>query len=607
MWSRRILGAAALAAILSCPASAQIEDSGLEQVDPWGMAFLSEGEPSFRTRMWRGAQGKDLLALTQAARTSGLTPGEHMLMRRLALSGARAPSVAERDTLLAERARIAFELGEAAAAAQQMAQLTEGPPGIDPAVMAADLNLTLGNEATACDTLREPGLEGDYWAKLRAVCAALSGNTSGAELAMEIAQAQGVNDSWLANAIFATSGVVADPPEARFDSGLAFAMSTRANLNVGADAVPEDRPDIAAAMARRKLMPPAVRVKAANLAAEAGLITSEEYRIAYNSALAADGFTPASALDRAVFISSDPLATTEEKSRAIAAALEEAAGKPARYSAVSGLMLINFARLPLGPETEADALVFARAALAAGDLAEAARWITPAEPEEVPAETPAEAPEDPLAEPAEELPAETPPDAAGDVAEPADETPAGESEEPDTPVADATGDLPASTAEDVIEEAPPEPEPPSFDVAWMGALIVLADAEAGTDEINMAARTLMDAARTEQDLHNAARMFALWTAAGTPPPSDARAHLAAGGASDTGPAAPGPALAVLAAARSGTAAEVVLSALALTDGDPSELDLASLTLILGALQDVGAADAARQLALEATGFWKTGK
>ncbi|MCK5750716.1 MAG: hypothetical protein KAH44_31140, partial [Oricola sp.] len=366
MWSRRLLAGAALATLLSCPAHAQIEDSWLEQVDPWGISYLEEDEPALRTRMWRGARGEDLLALMQEARTKGLSPAEQMLMRRLALSAGQAPEGEDSDALLAERARIAFELGEAAAAAGQFAEL--GSP--DAAAMAADLNLVLGNEATACDALTTPGLEGDYWPKLRAVCAALAGNTSGAELAIEMAQAQGVEDSWLSAAIFAMSGVAPKPPKAKFDNGIGFVMSNRAFLEVTPDAVPEDRADIAAAMARRKLTPPDVRVKAAQIAAEAGLIDREEFRIAYNSALAADGFNPRTLLSEAKFADADGARSDAETAEAIAAALEEAQANPARFAATASLLRDGMARLPLGPDTEDKALPFARANIAAGELEE---------------------------------------------------------------------------------------------------------------------------------------------------------------------------------------------------------------------------------------------
>ena len=591
MWSRRALAAAALATILSCPAGAQIEDSALEQVDPWGVGYLTEDEPAFRTRMWRGTPGESLLPLVQAARTQGLTPGERMLLRRLALSPARAPAGEASHALLAERARLAFELGEAKSAAGQFSRLppppealTEDgaehaepapPPPMDPAAMAADLNLVLGNEATACDAVSAPHLEGTYWAKLRAVCAALAGNTSGAELAMEMAQAQGVKDSWLAAAIFATSGATPNPPRAKFDTGLEYAMSARAMLEMTPDMLPEERPDIAAALARQKLTPPAVRVRAASIAAEAGLITADEYRIAYNSALAADGFAPTTALDRAIFVSSDALSTNAEKAEALATALKATAGEPARFDAVSGLLQFGIARLPVDAETEAQAILFARAAIAAGDLAEAARWIAPPEPEEPVIAVSAETPAGPETEP---------PDGA-----PENLLPAELPEEPE------------------VEPPPPEPELPSFDVAWLQALMVLADPEPEAATIEETARTLMAIAESRSEKRTAARLFALWTIGGTAPPAAARAWLAEESETAAKNPGPGKALAVLAAARSGTAAEVVVSTLALTDGDPSKLETSDLAILAAALEDVGAGDAARQLALEASGYWKARK
>jgi hypothetical protein len=594
MWSRRLLAGAALASLLSCPAHAQIEDSWLEQVDPWGISYLAEDEPALPTRMWRGAHGEDLLSLMQAARTRGLSPAEQMLMRRLALSAGRAPEGEERDALLAERARIAFELGEAAAAAGQFSELATPPPGVDAAAMAADLNLVLGNEATACGMLSTPGLEGDYWLKLRAVCAALSGNTSGAELAMEIAQVQGVEDPWLASAIFAMSGVTPNPPKAKFDSGIGFIMSNRAFLEVTPDAVPQDRTDIAAAMAKRKLTPPDVRVKAAQQAAEAGLIDREEFRIAYNSALAADGFNPRTPLSEAMFAAADGMSTDAETADAIAAALEEAQESPARFAATASLLRAGMARLPLGPETEDKAFLFARANIAAGEPGEALRWVTPPEPE--PETVEAATPEALLEEigPAPEDDAAT----DGGNAEPAasgdDEEAAGNQTDAEPP-----------TDEEVLPPDPePLPEPPGFEAAWIGALAILADAEADAAAVTEAADNLIVAAQVEGRTEDAARMFALWAAAGAAPPSEARTFLSLESPVDDASSAPGDAIAVWAAARSGTAAEVVLRTVSLTNGDPSGLGLTDLSLLFAALQDIGADDAARLLALEATGYWK---
>jgi hypothetical protein len=154
------------------------------------------------------------------------------------------------------------------------------------------------------------------------------------------------------------------------------------------------------------------------------------------------------------------------------------------------------------------------------------------------------------------------------------------------------------------DEADPIAEPPTFEAAWIGALVILADADAGKDAIEAAADQLIAAARNEDKAEAAARMFALWAAAGTAPPSEARTFLSIESPTADSSSAPGDAIAIWAAARSGTAAEVVLRTVSLTNGDPSELGLADITLILAALQDIGAEDAARLLALEATGYWK---
>ena len=64
---------------------------------------------------------------------------------------------------------------------------------------------------------------------------------------------------------------------------------------------------------------------------------------------------------------------------------------------------------------------------------------------------------------------------------------------------------------------------------------------------------------------------------------------------------------MLAATRSGAAAETVLRTLDITGGDPSKLDAADLAILVDALRRIGAEDAARVLAVEATGYWKTQK
>ena len=70
-------------------------------------------------------------------------------------------------------------------------------------------------------------------------------------------------------------------------------------------------------------------------------------------------------------------------------------------------------------------------------------------------------------------------------------------------------------------------------------------------------------------------------------------------------AAPWRLIALRAAAEAGAAGEVVISALGLTGGDPSSLSPRDALDTIEALKDMALSDAARDLALEATGYWKS--
>jgi hypothetical protein len=273
-----------------------------------------------------------------------------------------------------------------------------------------------------------------------------------------------------------------------------------------------------------------------------------------------------------MFIAADGTTSDADKAQAIADALIDAEDSPARFSAAASLLRAGMARLPLDADTEDKALLFARANIAAGEPDEAIRWITPPEPEV--------------------------PEIIVPVME--EDTPATDSE--------TAEENPEETAADELPEEAlaPEPvaEPLGFDAAWIHALAVLSDVRADDETVEDAANMLMMAAQIEDRTDAAARMFALWAAAGLAPPSQARAFLSLQSPSEDASSAPGDAIAIWAAARSGTAAEVILRSVALTNGDASELGLTDITLILGALQAIGADDAARLLALEATGYWK---
>lgn len=372
----RIVGGLVAASILACGASAQIVSSGIGEIDPWGMGYLEPDEKALPSNMWKASNADDLVVLMRKVRTRSLTPAERALLRRAVLSPALKPSGQKADDVMAERARIMFELGEAKAAADLMTRLTKAPPGLDPEQVSADLQLALGNEASACRPVQYGDLkEGPYWARLRAACAALQNNIAGAELAVELAATQGVNDPWLFSAVFAGLGETGEPPNARFDSGISLALSTKANLKAPVNAVAvSGRPDLAAAMAGRASLSPDLRVQGANVAAQAGLISPADHRSIYQLLISQPDFSPLTSNGAALQRASNPEATIESRARAYSDALRSSSGSASRFVATSRLLQSDIARLRKGPATAQYAALFARAALAAGNIGAASRW-----------------------------------------------------------------------------------------------------------------------------------------------------------------------------------------------------------------------------------------
>jgi len=520
----------AAAATLCLSVSAQIEDSGLQMVDPWGMGFLEAGEPALPASMWRASSTETLLPMMRAVRTQGLTPGERTLMRRMALSPATAPQGDQSPALLAERARILFELGEARPAASLMVRLETSPPGLDSDEIATDLNLALGNEAMACAENTNALREGAYWAKLRAVCAALRDNTAGAELAIEMASSQGVNDSWLTSAVFAASGDLPNPPNAKYDSGIALAISSKAGLAPPDTPLLPTRPDLAAAMVARPGLPAAKRAEAAAIAAEAGLIDVSAWRQVLDTLFADPDFTPDSQIEIAMATARNVEMPEDGRADAIAVALQAAAISPARFVTVSSVLSQDLASLSLTRETAKHALLFARASLAAKDFEGATLW----------------------------------------------------------------------TLVPTLDEAP---ETRAFDFAMIHALGVLS----GSGDAAQIGEKLVSEATSKNDRQAAARLFALWTMTGITPPPSARALMASDSEAPGKASKPGAVLAILANAEAGAAGEAILATVALINGDASKLDVADLALVGRALNTIGAQDAASELALEATGYWKAAK
>jgi hypothetical protein len=359
------------------PASAQVQSEGMGDLSAWGTRYLSSDEKEFPPQLWRGSDDEVLLDLLKTVRTTRLTPAERKLLRRVVLSPVERPRGENAEALLTERARLMLELGEARAAAALAPRLESQARGLDVETIAVDLDMASGRENAACRRIQGGLPEGEYWLKLRVVCAILVENYAAAELAAEFATAQGVNDPWFLEAVFAGSGEVPNPPYARFDSGLNIALSSKANLDTSRITLFAGRPDLAAAAAQRPGIAPELSARFAQIAGDLDLISPQVRREILLKRIAADENGAASALERALIAQSDPEINAEEKARRIRSVMSSVSrADMARFGGTAKVLLPDLQRLQRSPETAQYALTFAKAAMAAGDNTLARRWLS---------------------------------------------------------------------------------------------------------------------------------------------------------------------------------------------------------------------------------------
>ncbi|MEM1088432.1 MAG: hypothetical protein AAGH90_11950 [Pseudomonadota bacterium] len=519
------------AAVLVTPlgAAAQVESEGMSDITAWGARYLEASEGEFPARLWQRSSDETLLELMREAKTTRITPTERMLLRRVILSPTRRPRGNKADELLAERARLMLALGEAEAAAALVPRLETEARGIDAETLAVDLALARGDEATACRRVYSAAAlpEGMYWLKLSAVCAVLREEFARAEFAVELATTQGLNDPWFINAIFAASGDVPDPPNARFDSGLNIALSAKADLDQSRITTSSSRPDLAAAAAVRPGVPPELAERFATLAGEAALLSPQQQRRILMARMQDEAYTPQNAVQSAMSGFRDPALNAGEKARRLDSALRAASrGDLSRLRTTVLVLLPELQQLSRTPETATYALTFAKASLVAGDTRLAQAWL-------------------------------------------------------------ATHGLADIETRD------------AFEVAKLEALGFLTDPEPSRAQQNSLQAALIEAAKSDVQRTQAARLLTLWQGFGLALGPDARSLISS--YRDTGKRLDaGRVSAIEAAAQSGAIGETVLRILAETNRAPDKIAARDMAALIAALRQVGADDAAQSLAVEAS-------
>ncbi len=385
------IGALGTSLMLAVPVAAQIEEETMEDLGAWGQRFQPAGAREFPQTLWNGSDAEDLLQRLAAISSNSLTPTERDLLRRVLLSPSQKPTGEMADQLLVERARILLELGEADAAAAIAPRLGDDAGFVDADIIAVDLALASGQEATACSALSSNTSEAPYWLKLRAVCAVLTNNYTGAELAVEYAATNGVNDNWLIEAIFAASGDVPNPPRAKFDSGLNIALSAKANLQTQSYTVSRSRPDLTAAAAQHIGLPIDLRARLARNAAETELIGPRAWREILLERMSAEDYSASDPLELTLAVLEDPTSNTGAKAEKLAETLSIYADQPLPvYSAIARLFAQDLDSLPANEVTAPYATLFAKSAIVARDPIMAQLWLDTVDPDSIAAPSPFE-------------------------------------------------------------------------------------------------------------------------------------------------------------------------------------------------------------------------
>jgi hypothetical protein len=224
---------AAVAALITAPAAAQVEVTTLAAPDYFSLGDRDSGLPA---DLWRGTSPMLARETIPLIGRKPLSPAAAALARRALGAGVAGPEGAGRDPdVAAARVQTLLALGDARTAWAA----TERAPGLaanaDLAQAAAEAALVVGQDEAACRVSDQLSVgRGEvYWLRLRAFCQARAGQTDAAQLTFTLAGDK-ARDPVYARLMGATLTGAGDPGAASLRNGLEYALSRRLALDVQA-------------------------------------------------------------------------------------------------------------------------------------------------------------------------------------------------------------------------------------------------------------------------------------------------------------------------------------------------------------------------------------
>jgi hypothetical protein len=228
---RNTLVALALGALACGPAMAQVQVQSLQTLDLFSAGLPDTGLPS---DLWRGTSAPLMRDILPGLGSRPLSPAATGLAKRLLATPATAPDGAGGDADLAgARVRALIALGDidgASAILDRTPSLATSPALLQ---AAAELALIHEDDDKACRI--GDGVTADrgaiYWVRLRGFCQARAGDVDAAQLSFTLASQQ--RDAIYTRLMNAVLGA-GEPGAASLRNGLDYALSRRLNLPLDA-------------------------------------------------------------------------------------------------------------------------------------------------------------------------------------------------------------------------------------------------------------------------------------------------------------------------------------------------------------------------------------
>jgi len=357
---------------------APMEVQQISELNAWSVGALSRANGALPSDIWNRSDPAFLAAAFDRLPANYESPATMALARRVLLSGAEAPRGGDADVAARKRFEALGRMGAADELATMASGAGSAATDVAIAQYAAQAELARNQRAQACNRGRAANVGEQvppFLLRLRAYCAAVGGDRAAADLALELARAQNAADAWYSGAVAAAGGAPgARPPAARYDNSLAVQLSIAGGLRPGPNPLANASTLALVALARNEQAPQPQRAQAAALAFRRGVLSAAETRtiLAATPAEITSALPPIATALRRI----QPLPTAAgpeavsvvalENARAIADVLRQSTAY-ADFAAAARFFRADIAGLQSAPDA-ASAVLFARAALAAGDV-----------------------------------------------------------------------------------------------------------------------------------------------------------------------------------------------------------------------------------------------